>query len=155
MRDDILMAEEIGRLKAEAAENFEQMQAKEQEIYDLEQDIKSAKILSLLDKISLNEVKIESFIADIEADITNKQEGFLQSDQPYLHRMNFSKSKSWGLSQSMKEYYKGNVRYLQDYLSKYILQLVFHILFIGLLVYFFIKISKTRIHGGAEEGGVY
>lgn len=43
MRDDILMAEEIGRLKAEANKNYEQIQAKKQEIYDLEQDIKKAK----------------------------------------------------------------------------------------------------------------
>jgi small-conductance mechanosensitive channel len=118
-------------------------------------DYKSAEILLLLDKLSLAEVDIESFIFRIESTIVKKQENLLISEGLPMFSLAYGTTDSWTLSKSMIKYYAGNYSYLVDYVRDYKWTIILHMFFIGLLAYLFILVSRTRIHGGTEEGGQY
>jgi small-conductance mechanosensitive channel len=118
-------------------------------------DTKSAEILVILDKLSLSSVDIESFISRIVSTINTKQDDLLFSDEAPLFSLGFGVARNWKLSESMIQYYTGNYRYLMDYLHQYIVTIIIHLLFIGLLAYLFMIIRRSKIRGGHEVGGQY
>tara|TARA_B100000809_G_scaffold187176_1_gene185426 strand:+ start:3058 stop:5526 length:2469 start_codon:yes stop_codon:yes gene_type:complete len=118
-------------------------------------NIKSAKVLNLIDLITRVEVDIESFITEIKFVISAKQENIFVTDQTPLFKLNYANKNNWILPQSYFRYYSGLFSYLVGYLGRHLNNVIFHLVFFISLIFLFKKINRQEIKGGKAVGGEY
>jgi small-conductance mechanosensitive channel len=108
----------------------------------------------MLDATTASESEIESRIDVIEKILLKKQQDLFKSNQPSLFAFNYTKKSNWDISKSIINYYKIELRNLQNYIAINFGIFFLHLLLIIGLILLFVYLQKKHITASKNDLGL-
>ncbi|UBM62744.1 mechanosensitive ion channel [Candidatus Sulfidibacterium hydrothermale] len=112
-------------------------------------------VMGMIRKLSALELEIDARISSLDKILQKKQKEILSEKQPSFFALDFRNISKKSLETPLKQLYEVDLKNLGNYLSRHSGTVAFHIILIIVLIFVFIRLSKTELAVEKGEGASY